>query len=390
MTQTMKHIVIKLISVIFLLSMIGMDASAQSKKDSVNLYEKGQKAPSQNFTGTAWVNMLAGPQNGVNCSLGRVSFEPGARTNWHYHPGGQILIVTEGVGYYQEKGKQRRIIRRGDVIICAPNVAHWHGASTDSSMTHIAVSPDADKGGAVWLQRVTDVTKLAAQSAMLDSQGLNARQQSIVSIAAFTAKGDLPNLNKAFNAGLNEGLTINEIKEMLIQLYAYCGFPRSLNGINTFISVLDERKAKGFKDSTGTPASPVNSGEGKYEIGKNILENLTGQPEREPKAGYAAFIPVIDTMLKEHLFADIFSRGVLNYQERELTTISALVSLGNVEPQLQGHMLIGLNVGITEFQIKQLLSILERNIGKKEADVGREVLTKVIVLKKQNPGNLKK
>ena len=78
----------------------------------------------------------------------------------------------------------------------------------------------------------------------MKSEGLNAKQQSIVTIAAFTAKGDLEKLKTALNEGLDAGLTVNEIKEILVQMYAYAGFPRSLNGINTFMGVMEEREAE--------------------------------------------------------------------------------------------------------------------------------------------------
>lgn len=355
-------------------------------------YAKGQKINSPNFTGDVWVNMIAGPRDGVNCTIGSVSFEPGARTNWHSHPGGQILIVTEGTGYYQEEGKPRRVIHKGDVIICLPNVVHWHGAAADSAMTHLAIGPDASKGAAVWLKKVTNQEYMgpAAKNAMSGGDSLNtmsdggdslnARQKSIVAVSAFAAKGDLPNLNSALNDGLNAGLTINEIKEILVQLYAYCGFPRSLNAINTFISVLNDRKARGIKDPIGVQPSPLNNNANKYETGKKNLERLTGRPENGPKTGYAEFAPVIDTFLKEHLFADIFSRGVLSDQDRELTTIAALTSLGGTKPQLQGHLVTGMNTGITKSQLRQIFSIVETSIGKKEADAGREVLESLLYL----------
>ncbi|MDQ3816778.1 MAG: carboxymuconolactone decarboxylase family protein, partial [Acidobacteriota bacterium] len=80
------------------------------------------------------------------------------------------------------------------------------------------------------------------QTKMNNNQTLNTKEQSIMTISAFTAKGDLEQLRKALNKGLDAGLTVNEIKEVLVQLYAYCGFPRSLNGISTLMSVLDDRK----------------------------------------------------------------------------------------------------------------------------------------------------
>ena len=117
---------------------------------------KGERAPADYFTGTAWLKMLVTPDDTFNTSVGNVTFEPGARNNWHKHPGGQILVVTDGVGYYQEKGKQIQTIRRGDVIQIPPDVVHWHGASHNSEMIHLAINTNTQKGIVEWLDRVTD------------------------------------------------------------------------------------------------------------------------------------------------------------------------------------------------------------------------------------------
>ncbi|GAB3835376.1 carboxymuconolactone decarboxylase family protein [Hymenobacter jeollabukensis] len=207
---------------------------------------------------------------------------------------------------------------------------------------------------------------------------LTKRQQALVSIAAYTAKGDLPHLHDALAQGLDAGLSVNEAKEVLVQLYAYCGFPRSLNGINTLMKVLDERKARGIQDPVGREASPIRSTEPRYERGRKTLEQLTGRPEPNPKTGANAFSPELDRFLKEHLFADIFERDVLTYPERELATIAALVSLGGVEPQLQSHLGIGLHVGLTAAQLQQLITLSEAAVGKPQADAARAVLTKVL------------
>ena len=219
------------------------------------------------------------------------------------------------------------------------------------------------------------------QTNMNNNQTLNVKGQSIVTISAFTAKGDWEQLRKALNKGLDAGLTVNEIKEVLVQLYAYCGFPRSLNGINTLMSVLEERKKKGIKDEMGREATPIKDNGSKYERGEKVLETFTGRVESGPKTGFAAFSPEIDLFLKEHLFADIFERDILSYQDREITTISALISLGGVESQLQSHMNMGLHVGLTKAQLEQILSIIESDIGKKEADAGRRVLSEVTASK---------
>lgn len=219
---------------------------------------------------------------------------------------------------------------------------------------------------------------LTAQPMTQPPTTLSPRQQRIVVVAALTAKGDLPKLQPALANGLDAGLTVNELKEVLVHLYAYCGFPRSIRGLQTLMAVLDERKQKGITDPTGREASPITSGGSKYERGKKVLEQLTGQPETGPKRGYSAFSPEIDVFLKEHLFADIFERDVLSYTDRELTTIAVLASIGGVEPMLQGHLGICLHIGLTEPQLQQALLLIEANVGKAEAEAGRAVLAQVL------------
>lgn len=119
-------------------------------------FSKGEKVTSENFIGTVWLNYLAQSDTVHNVNIGSVMFEPGARTNWHYHQGGQILLVTEGKGLYQEKGKPIEIIQKGDVIKCPPNIVHWHGASPTDAMTHIAIGTNTNIGGAVWLGPVIE------------------------------------------------------------------------------------------------------------------------------------------------------------------------------------------------------------------------------------------
>lgn len=207
---------------------------------------------------------------------------------------------------------------------------------------------------------------------------LTKRQQALATIAAYTATGNLAGLHEALARGFDAGLTVNEEKEVLVQLYAYCGFPRSLQGINTLMNVLAERKARGIQDPVGRDASPISSTAPKYERGKQNLSKLTGKPEPEPKTGFSAFSPEIDVFLKEHLFADIFERDILTFQEREIATISALTSLGGVEPMLQSHIGMGLNTGLTGAQVREIMALDEAAIGKKAADAARAVLTKTL------------
>ena len=200
------------------------------------------------------------------------------------------------------------------------------------------------------------------------NQGLNARQQSIVPIAAFTATGDLEKLRTALNEGLDAGLTVNEIKEILIQMYAYAGFPRSLNGINTFMAVMDERRAKDIKDEMGREASPVPADMNKDEYGGRVRAKLAGLETIPPPSGYQLFTPIIDTFLKEHLFADIFARDTLDYQSRDLATVSALASMTGTAGQLRFHLGAAMNTGLTAAQMKEFVSVRESKVGKREAE----------------------
>ena len=123
---------------------------------SNTIFPKGEKAAPDYFVGTAYVNPLVPNDPTLHIQIWDVVFEAGARNNWHTHAGGQILMATKGVGYYQEKGKAIQILRQGDVVNVPPNVKHWHGASPDSEFTHLAINPNTQGGVTVWLEQVTD------------------------------------------------------------------------------------------------------------------------------------------------------------------------------------------------------------------------------------------
>jgi quercetin dioxygenase-like cupin family protein len=148
-----------------IISVIGICSCQQTKKGNENnmpaqqaetLFPKGNKVTSNNFAGTAWLYMMINNDSTLYAKMGNVTFEPKARTNWHSHPGGQILLITNGVGYYQEKGKPAQLLRKGDFVEIHPDIVHWHGAAPDSEFAHIAISLNTDEGGVVWLQPVTD------------------------------------------------------------------------------------------------------------------------------------------------------------------------------------------------------------------------------------------
>lgn len=126
------------------------------KVNTISLFPKGEKLPNEWFTGEAFLSPLVSKDKNNEFSAGAVTFEIDARTNWHTHPKGQVLIVIEGSGFYQEKGKAAQAITKGDVVNIPENVEHWHGASAKTSMTHIAITNFKDDVQVTWLKPVTN------------------------------------------------------------------------------------------------------------------------------------------------------------------------------------------------------------------------------------------
>ena len=217
--------------------------------------------------------------------------------------------------------------------------------------------------------------RVSAQHPVTSGESLDSKQQSIVAISAFTAKGDQAQLQNKLNAGLDAGLTINEIREVLVQLYAYAGFPKSLNALNTFIAVLKEREKKGIKDPLGKESSPLPTDKSKLQFGTEMQTKLVGRPV---KGEVFEFAPAIDQFLKEHLFGDIFGRDNLDWKTRELATIAALASMEGVENQLRSHYGVGMYNGLTQPQLQHLVSIVHVDIGEKEGSSAKKVLQSVV------------
>ncbi len=148
----MKSIII---TALVALSSLACKAQTPAAKTE-SIFPRGELGPAKNFTGKVWALGLVANDSIYNTVVGNVYFEPGARSNWHIHPSGQILIITDGVGYHQIKGQPRQTIRKGDVVQCPPNVEHWHGASERIGMQQLYVLPKTEKGIVTWLGPVTD------------------------------------------------------------------------------------------------------------------------------------------------------------------------------------------------------------------------------------------
>ncbi|MFM5842411.1 carboxymuconolactone decarboxylase family protein [Aeromonas sanarellii] len=197
-------------------------------------------------------------------------------------------------------------------------------------------------------------TQVSQQGSVTDT--LTTRQQTIPLIASAMATSNMKKLRDALNRGLDAGLTVNEAKEVLVQLYAYAGFPRSLNALNELMKVVEARKARGISDPLGKePVTPIPVGDELRRVGTANQTKISGAPVQGPLFEFA---PVINQYLQTHLFGDIFARDNLDWQSRELATVGALASMPGVEAQLLSHMRASQRVGLSAGQLHQVVQLL--------------------------------
>ncbi|WP_233462060.1 MULTISPECIES: carboxymuconolactone decarboxylase family protein [Achromobacter] len=215
-----------------------------------------------------------------------------------------------------------------------------------------------------------------AMPAQTASDTLSAKQQAVPLIAAFMAASDMPQLNTALNQGLDAGMTISEAKEILVQLYAYVGFPKSLNALGELLKVVEARKQSGTQDAPGRePSRAIPTGDELIAVGKANQTRISGAPVTGPVMDFA---PIINQFLQAHLFGDIFERDNLDWQSRELATVGALAATPGVEAQLRSHMRASMRVGLTAAQLRQLTQILAARGDKQAAERADAALTQAL------------
>ncbi|WP_338628889.1 carboxymuconolactone decarboxylase family protein [Yersinia intermedia] len=201
------------------------------------------------------------------------------------------------------------------------------------------------------------ISKMNQEQTVSDT--LSARQQAIPLIAASMASSQMDKLNAALNQGLDAGLTINETKEILVQLYAYTGFPRSLNALSELMKIVEARKQRGIEDVEGKePVATIPVGDELRRVGTANQTKISGAPVQGPLFDFA---PVINQFLQSHLFGDIFARDNLDWQSRELATVGALAATPGVESQLLSHTRASMRVGLTAAQLRQLAQVLREH-----------------------------
>ena len=226
------------------------------------------------------------------------------------------------------------------------------------------------------MKRLLSISFFLVTCIILNAQkmenALTPRRQGLAVIAALEAKGDQAALKAAIPEALENGLTVSEAKEALSHLYAYTGFPRSLNALGTLKSVLESRQAAGIKDDPGKEADPLPAGYDALRQGTAVQTRLTGQPFNY------GFAPATDYYLKAHLFGDIFARNNLSYADREIVTVSAISALPGCEPQLTAHVSGARNMGVSDEELRALPALLEEKVGLAEAQRLRGALAAVL------------
>jgi quercetin dioxygenase-like cupin family protein len=165
MKTSLKYAALLILSSVIILSCNNEDQEKMNtnKNELTEIFPRGEKGSSETFTGNAYPTSLVESDSTYNTVVGNVYFEPGARSNWHSHPAGQILIITDGIGYHQIEGKPIEIIKKGSVVKCPPNVRHWHGASADLGLQQLYIVPNTEKGIVNWNEAVTDAVYKSAK-----------------------------------------------------------------------------------------------------------------------------------------------------------------------------------------------------------------------------------
>ncbi|WP_392564125.1 cupin domain-containing protein [Orbus wheelerorum] len=331
-----------------------------------------QAANPAHFSGkAAFYRLPIMPSNG-DILPAIVHFEPNSVTNWHSHSQGQYLIVTEGIGRFQQWGKPVEIITKGDVVSVAPNVKHWHGADEFTIMTHIAISPAKDNK-VIWFDKVQlDKRHPTVHVDLITDSQFTRKQLAIMPLAVAVTQGDQIAVINAIEQGLNAKLTISELTEIISHQFSYIGAPKTLNGIITLKSVIEQREKLGIVEPKGRPATYFGNVD-YYHLGEQKLAALTN---RSTASAVFDFAPAVDYAIKAQLFGYQFSRDNLGDIERELTSVASLLGLGeSVNAQLRSHLIILKNLGLTNIGINQLAKSVARvqakNLQKIWADINK-------------------
>jgi len=366
-----------------MLTAITLFAPAAVDAQSLAISRSGARpvrpAPAQNFTGGVQVEMLFEAVDPSHASGGSVTFQPGARTAWHSHPRGQILIITAGTGRVQRWGDPVEEVRAGDVVRIPAGAKHWHGASPQASMTHIAISEHRDGSTVQWMEQVSDEqyngAPAAPQPQPLNSQpgpgrpsgplqqklapgmasltddvlygdvwrrpDLSPRDRSLVTITALIAVGKTTPLAGHLGRALDNGLRPAEASGLLAHLAIYCGWPSAVAALDAYEQVYTARKIDTAALRAESPRLPAHASDAARA--KAVTE------------GFGAVAPKFVQLTNDVVFDDLWRRPDLSERDRSLVTIVALAAMGDDE-QFEFYLRRGLETGLTRDQIVEAVT----------------------------------
>ena len=332
-----------------------------------------RQAPAENFTGSARVEMLFEARDGSHASGGSVTFEPGARTAWHSHPGGQILIITAGTGRVQRWGDPIEEIRAGDVVRIPAGQKHWHGASPRASMTHLAITEPRDGMSVHWMEPVSDEQYSAAPSPQQDTTGpsgalqqkiapglatltddvlfgdvwrrpeLSSRDRSLVTISVLIATGKPAQLAGHLARALDNGVRPSEASGLLAHLAIYCGWPSAVSALEVYDQVYTARKVDTAALRTAGSRLPAPASDAAHA--RAVNDEL------------ATVAPKFVELTTKVVFDDVWRRSDLTLRDRSLVTIAALAAMGD-DDQLDSYLRRGPDGGLSRTQIAEALTHL--------------------------------
>lgn len=391
-------------SIAFVCLLITLRTNAQNKNYNMTSFqEKGVQGPKEWFAGTVWANMNVKPEDGYNTNIGTVTFEPKARTNWHSHSSGQLLFIVEGVGYYQEKGKAIQVIKKGDVVKIPKGAKHWHGASHQSQMRHIAMITDYDTDKTEWFEPVSDAeynTIQPKENAMLKNltheaeknhkelwpdyvsrakqtdpdlvtvfdnfafneilkhNNMPVKERALLLMASAIGGNAQVEFSMFLNAALNVGATPVEAKEILYQAVPYAGMNRVADCLYMMNEIFNERGI-----ALPIESQAVSNPQTRMKVGTELMNRLTGNGVQKMQDDSPKDLLHIQDYLAGNCFGDYVSRSGLDIKFREKVTLTLLISMGGADSQVKGHITINNRVGNSRQDMIDVITQLLPYIG---------------------------
>jgi len=355
-----------------------VNPTAKGKEPMMEISKNGarpvNKGSADFFTGNVQVEPLAKGEDPARVSAGKVTFAPCARSAWHTHPLGQMLIVIEGCGLIQEWGLPAKVIRPGDVIWTPPGVKHWHGASSTSNMTHIAIQESLNGKNVEWMEHISDTEYEAANACnsvvhplhevspaleKYDSEviaklweriELSKRDRCIVTVAALVAKNQTIEMERYFNLALDHGVSAAELSEIITHLAFYSGWSNAISAADVAKDVFANRKiGHDLLPKASPDLLPLN---------QEAEDARATRVEQQ----FGAVAPGVVQYTTDVLFHDLWLRPDLKPRDRSLVTVSALIACGQVA-QVPYHLKRAMDNGLTQAQASEVLTHLAFYVG---------------------------